>query len=253
MKEFLNTVSVEKKEDTLLPEIEGLREPTKRLLEQLRPYLENGEYQFIIGHDSSGRIPTLLLRSIIKEIYKKNGHKTPPTVFLATRLPRLSHVGSYEEYSEAELKKISPWAAYVKKHILPSLPKGEILKVLVITDSITTGDSLRTTKKALEALDGVSIMMDAAVMGIDGSSRNENTKNWLSQKIGGQIFYGQEGTPSIYQKEELSGVQQAYPTSQPFANVLKGHSHETETRNPRKAREDVRKLADELYEWYKKV
>ena len=46
MKEFLTNVSAEKKrEGVLVPEIEELREPIKRLFEQIRPRLEGGDYQ----------------------------------------------------------------------------------------------------------------------------------------------------------------------------------------------------------------
>ncbi len=252
MKESVPQPAQEGREShAMLPEIEELREPAKRLLEQLRPHLEKGEYQLIVGHDSSGRIPTLLLQRVIKEVYKKGGHKIPPIVFFAPRLPNMTKV-EYEEYKEAESLKIDPWAKYVKKYILPSLPQEKPIKILIVTDTVTRGNSILNTEKVLKTLGREDISADVATIGLDGSARNENTRNWLGKKLGGQIFYGQGITPWIYQKEELSGVQQAYPKSQPFANVLREHPKMTQERNPQRAREDTELLAKELLEWYER-
>ena len=86
--------SPEKREEgALIPEIEELREPIKKLLEQLHPHLENGEYQILISDEASGRIPALVFLHVINEIYRKKGY--PPLTFVPL-------AGGYSKFEDEE-------------------------------------------------------------------------------------------------------------------------------------------------------
>lgn len=76
--------SKEKQQESraMIDKIADLRGSMEKLLDQLRPHIEGGEYQLIVGDDASGRIPTLIFRRIIKAIYEEKGYPKPETAFL---------------------------------------------------------------------------------------------------------------------------------------------------------------------------
>ena len=128
-----------------LPEIAELEEPTKKIIEQLRSRIENGEYGLIIGEDVSGRIPALILGRFIKRIYRLRGVRVPEIIFIPGKLD--------EEYDYKEtLKK------YVFKY---GAREGD--RILIVTEAIDTGQSLKVLSKLLAEC---GFTIDIATIGI---------------------------------------------------------------------------------------
>ncbi len=262
-------VEQKKKEKIKHREIAELREPIQTLLEKLRDKIDNGEYNLIIGDDASGRIPTLIFEKIIRNIYRERGFKSPDTIFIAGS----GQAGIGQEDKTQKLKEL--FSKYKKgKRILKPERKEDLTKIkaLVITDVIQTGKSLQPLGTALKEN---KIDLDIATVG------RWFLSDWqiaYEERLGGKIYSGGElGAPSIYQKSELSGV--VKNPKDVFAEPLKEMSKDRPKKakeylyidynlkemskdRPKKAaeiqqtiqeaRKDVKILADELIEWYKK-
>ncbi|MEW6610397.1 MAG: hypothetical protein AB1352_02075 [Patescibacteria group bacterium] len=54
----------------------------RHLLFRLKEPIERGDYQYIIGEDTSARIPTLIVNRVLKQLYQERNHPTPYTLFL---------------------------------------------------------------------------------------------------------------------------------------------------------------------------
>jgi len=55
------------------------------ILEQARESIDKGEYNILIGDDASGRVPTLIFRRVLQDVYKEKGYDAPKTLFFAPR------------------------------------------------------------------------------------------------------------------------------------------------------------------------
>lgn len=81
--------------------IEDLRAPTQKILQQLHKKIEKGEYTIIMGDDTSGRIPTLIIGGVIKELYQENHFPAPLVRFIAGgSLSYEGIISKFNEYSE---------------------------------------------------------------------------------------------------------------------------------------------------------
>lgn len=76
-------LSAEKGPGIESPKISSLREPFQKIFLKLQESIDSGEYNLIIGDDASGRIPALVVRNFIKEVYAKRGYPKPATRFFA--------------------------------------------------------------------------------------------------------------------------------------------------------------------------
>ncbi|MDE1970662.1 MAG: hypothetical protein KGI50_03755 [Patescibacteria group bacterium] len=234
--------------------IAALREPMEKLLEQLRPYLEKGEYQLIVGDDTSGRIPTLIFRRVIQAIYEEKGYPSPKTIFLVGRRPAINY------------KKQDMTIEYVK-HILPELKKSQKstntpLKALIVTEAVASGNSVEFLS---ELLRGAGIMSDVAALGRDDPARSVQ---YFENKLGGgRFFYGEDGTPSIFHKSYLSGVTkesrdqifsdtlESYEYDREVSLTLTDHSERETTAQDAvgMTREDIKTLGNELFAHYQEA
>lgn len=83
-------MSVERSSEIFIPEVRAglnyeqigqLKEPLTLILEQMRSQIANHEYGIIIGDDTSGRIPTLILSRVINSIYNFQGENPAIVTF----------------------------------------------------------------------------------------------------------------------------------------------------------------------------
>jgi len=242
------------KEKEMLPEIEEMRGPIKNLLTQLRPHLEKGEYSLLISDDASGRIPALVFLDVINRIYRDRGFSPIRFFPIAPTMPK----GNEEDPEVGELIDIKiANMKHVVHEVLASMEKRpEHIKPLIVTQVVYRGRALHSLRNVLRQ-EGIVEKPDVATIGI--TEQGKQQKDFLEKFSVDHFFIGSDtvgvdGIPSISDQDELSGVQQKSPHISPFAKpIARDDSRITEIRNPRRAREDVRKLADELYEWYKKV
>jgi|GEM_PF-3142208 len=242
------------KEKEMLPEIEEMREPIKNLLTQLRPHLEKREYSLLISDDASGRIPALVFLNVINRIYRDRGFSPIRFFPIAPTMPK----GNEDDPEVGELIdiKIANMKDVVHKVLASMKERPEYIKPLIVTQVVYQGKALHSLRNVLQQ-EGVVEKPDVATIGI--TEQGKQQKEFLEKFFIDHLFVGSDaigvnGVPSISDQDELSGVQQKFPHIHPFAKpITRDDSRITEIRNPRRAREDVRKLADELYEWYKKA
>lgn len=217
----------EKKSKLKHLEIEQLREPTKTILDQMRESVDRGEYTHVIGDDASGRIPALIFNKILGGIYKEKGHIKPKTKFLA--MERLLAAAEQKEKIE-QIKK------FIDKHIVE---KNKDAKVLVVTDVIFSGMSLRPL---IQALQEKFVGFDVAAIGFTGDVR-EKDEMFGSAKV----FYGISDLPAVYGARALAGVKKSrgelfsHPVHLIDSTVFK---------EKKEARQDVNALSEDLIRWY---
>lgn len=221
-------------------EIEELREPIKNLLEQMRPKIDSAEYSLLIGDDASGRIPTLIFRKIFKELYQDSGEKTPETIFIAG-----SGAGYYneEDQKQAIPEKIQAINELLKKHA----PKK---KILIITDFIVSGSSIRPL---LQTLHDLNYPFDVAAISMAQPQQTDAiSKNFNCQIYGGDAKH----SPKIYQNPYLTGISKLHTDlhATPYKPKLvsKPHLQPVLAQIMHEARKDATILAEELTDWYQK-
>mgnify|MGYP001561084624 CR=1 FL=1 len=239
------------------PEIAELEEPIQKLLEQLRERIDRGDYQLIIGDDASGRIPARIMHQALQEIYKEKGLKEPDIRFFA------GSGGSdiRPSYEDCD-KKTHDIAEYLSRYAagLPtykdapqkaSFPEKTMRRALIVTDTIVTGDSL---VPIVNALKNNGIAYDIAAIGRYGYTRQDEK---LLGSPENKIFHAQSHVPAIDQARHISGVYKR--TEDVFSRKITTPKYEGPERKREvqqiinEAREDAKKIADELVEWYQKT
>jgi len=119
------------------------------LLMKLKDNINAHKYRVVLGIDSGGRVPGLLLGSVLKEIYKNDGAVLPKTTFIAG--------------SRASLRSQDRGSALEEYFSLPVFPavKSEGKKILLIEDVIKTRESIQDIEEALQE---ASIHYDVAAL-----------------------------------------------------------------------------------------
>lgn len=120
---------LEKLNNIELPEIQQLETPLQNILAKIKDKINIGNYTSIIGEDSSGRIPALILRKVINKVYAKKGFERIPLIFVAPHYDRFKH-----SFWETRAKKL----------------KGKLgANLLVVTEWIENGEHLRYMHNAI--------------------------------------------------------------------------------------------------------
>lgn len=228
-------------------EIAELEESLRQILEELRPHLEKNEYRLIVGDDASGRIPTLIMRKVIDEIYGKLGYLKPRILFVA------GGVSPFLKLGERKMKKMS---LLLKEKILSRFDSGEDVKALLVTDTISTGSTLEMFRKVFGS---VGLSFDVAAVGMDASWRDpEETKQMYKNNFGIEIFWGGEDVPPLYYNKDLSGVEKqpedVFAKAQPSERLVY-ESEDDDVGIPnlemrKKSRKDVNVLVKRLLDAY---
>lgn len=123
-------------------EVERVMEDVARdvqvLLLKLETAINAHEYQVVLGIDGGGRVPGLLLGSVLKQIYKADGAPLPKTTFIAG--------------SRATLRSEERTSALENYFSLPVFQavKSEGKKILLIEDVIKTRESIQDIEEALQ-------------------------------------------------------------------------------------------------------
>lgn len=258
------TPKPEKAEDLFTDEerlaLEQLEAPLARVLEELRPEIEKGNYKVIIGDDASGRIPALILGKVLKNIYATQGAEPPLMRFVAgskeirNKPDALqSKVSRMEDHfarvrndaDEAEWATTEPDSLIERLKTLVAWRHPES-KALVVTDTIYTGASVAVM---VEALRRNGIQADVATLAY--FDEDEHPLPGLEQVVGARIVNaGIPIAPLIFGKDRLSGVEKN--PEDLFAHPLKtapdAGEHVQETMNA--ARKEAGSIAERLTAQY---
>lgn len=233
-------------------EIESLKAPIQDLLGQLRESINKGEYRILIGDDVSGRIPTLIFREVLEDIYSENGFSKPKTMFLTgLKIDSPKELQEKAEMANQHLTKyysedLNPTGLEGVKNKVFRLVDQIIAshlsnrKVLLITDFVSSGMALEYITAALR---NSGISFDIATIGLSGDRES------LEKKLGGRIFYSLHNTPEIYTKHDLAGVTKKGHDI--FSSRSKRDDNYESQDTINKARSDVGFVAEDLVRWYK--
>lgn len=220
----------EERGDFYNSEIAELEQPIKTVLKEMLELVERGKYDLIIGIDSSGRIPALIVKKFIDYVYSKKGIGLSNIRFLAGNVSR-----------ENVEKQVQTW----------NLQK----RVLIIEDTIATGDSI---KFLCQALREYGIFFDVATVGTLGVySDTSEVQEEIKEKLGVEnIFFGIVGEPHIYSTRHLSGVIKegsGETFSRPYTKSDDEYGDDSLLdigESKKQARADVGIVAQHLISWY---
>ncbi len=159
----------------------------KPLLERLKPHIENGEYSILISDETSARIPTLIVRNIVNNIYRKKGTKSIDALFVLGKYGR-EHGKEQRERDKMLTPELNRRLEIIRK----SNPNK---KALIVTELIKGGWNVGSISELLDDLgmphDIAALRMDRTVDDIQ-VTRAEYQYKPLAPK--GEVFYGKIGT-----------------------------------------------------------
>lgn len=176
--------------------IEELQRPLESLVEELLPHIREGKYSLLIGDDTSGRIPTLILRKVINSVYGKIGIPDIPTVFFSPGL------ASTEDETKLREKAIRE---YILRPNTRALIATEYIRFGTAVAGI--GDPLRRIGIACDIATIGATFKNKSNMSMSHLDLNYQLKNLISN--GTRIFIGDSSSgscPRIYSAEELNGI-----------------------------------------------
>lgn len=229
--------------------IRQLEKPMQIILRDLRDKIDAGLYKLVLGEDVSGRIPTLLFNEVLRSLYKEKGFENPKVNFYAPDL----------RLSEAETKeKLNNISATIKPVLNSTFEKegafisiiNEIFKrdqsdkerVLVVTEAIGFGRSLSFVTHVLKEM---KVPFDIASIAMD-NPESLSVKE-LEKTLGGKIYHGHViGMPSVYRRKGIAGVEKRGAKATSYKLTDSGVQEKVNL-----AREEVRKVSDDLVKWYK--
>lgn len=229
-----------------------LKEPFRIILRELAEDINSGKIQTLIGDDASGRIPTLILRNCIAEIYSENNMPAPRTFFIN------GPGGGSELNDEQREKRVGDIAQHFKQK-MPNLDPDK--KILLITEAISSGGSISLT---LDACKQLGVPVEIVSVGIEG----DNGKGYLEKMLGVKVYSGMGGTPLIYDSPAFAGVYKEkphqtaltrYPSksvplfSQPYKKQFEKRNQAEKQLWLNEIRREMHVLSDELLEQYKNM
>ncbi|HEY4478308.1 MAG TPA: hypothetical protein VI775_00495 [Candidatus Paceibacterota bacterium] len=222
-------------------EVAELEMSSKKIIEQIQDRIEREEYGIIIGDDASGRIPTLIIGGLIRKVMKIEGKLVPNITFVPGKIDIL-------------LNPIDEFREFINKF---GYKDGK--KVLIITDTVLSGESLRTIIKCLRKM---SIEVDVATIGLEDGLYYDDTHH-AGSVMGVDLFsggyvnvnnVGLKHTPRIYDNKDMSGVYKLENKAQSSRRLKDRVFDSSEGDRVQaligEARKDVEILVDKLFKWY---
>lgn len=197
--EFHPTSNIERAEDDFhFEEIAELEPAIISLTKQLKEKIENGEYDTLISDDAGGRIPTLILRKIIKEVIPD---KELRTFFIASGK-------TYYPNPIDDPKDYKILLSYLEQKVAP-----ETKKALVITQYIHSGKTLIHFLETLRET-GITDIDMAAVDAMPHFEREELLRRLLGKN---NLYIGSREWHRLHEEhEKLGGVRKSKGEYSPF-------------------------------------
>ena len=177
--------------------IDKLSTPLKKILEDLQEDIEAGTYTTIIGDDASGRIPALMLATVISDIYVTREQRPPLIRFFAGS----SDLKAQEpDIIRSKISAMEEGLLETKDSVYST--DGYKGKALIVTDVIATGESVQTILSALRAIE-----WDADIVSI-GNISDKSTQE-LEKQLDTKVSLGGAILPMIYSRPDLAGVEKS--------------------------------------------
>lgn len=192
------------------PEIREMEKPMERLVDLMAPQIRGQVYDLIVGDDTSGRIPTLVMRRVV------NAFRDKPVLTAFVKLPG---------------------AFFRTREILQG--EEEIRRVLFVTEYVCGGSKLRYFQ---EFFGKYGVPYDVATLSMVEEASIYRQRSDLPQDVtifSGSRTSGDYSTPKIYNKPFLTGLDKYNPMN-------RVPEWETVSASVLSAREDVEVLAENL-------
>lgn len=230
-----HTVLIHAKSEMQLSEaVRELGELAQHTLAQMKERLDIGYYNVIIGDDVSGRIPTLILKGVIDNIYTNKEFTKPTVRFFAggkdsSRAPRTKQDAITQALSSMKKKLGS-------------------LHILVVTEFVTQGFGMAILNNAIL---NAGAQYDLAAMAYNASNQREIQTNISPSRI----FYGKiDAKPPISYQEKLRTGLEKIPGRIHTQSKKRNHAHPPDRQQIQIAVNFTRREIDiairQLSEWY---
>lgn len=188
LKRYLN-------EDIFNMEIAALKWPLTTLLKKMWSNIKRQEYAALIGDDFSGRIPALVLGHVINTINRQNSWLPLPVILFEGR----ADYADIPENKKVQLQEKALATRALKK------------KVLVVTDFISSGNTIRSFGRVLTECNA---SFDVAAVSIGCADQPRPALDFGDNV---RVFDGEEiGAPGIYRQYSLAGIEGVPGNRDPF-------------------------------------
>lgn len=228
--------------------LNDLEKPLSRLISEIGPRIEAGAYSLIIGDDASGRIPTIMVGTVIKDIYAlRNPTARLPIVRFFTGSTGLSN--SEQGVQDKKRNGLTEQLGKVKQAVEKAGLHSN--RALIVTDIIESGQSVEEISRALRA-NGFDV--EVATIAFpdtytdpwstddpDVGQYGEAIRD-LEDRVGGEIHIG-DHTPNFIYASSLAGVKKE------IGDVY-ATSNNAEPERIRAGREMAKNIAHQIAEKY---
>ncbi len=144
-------------------EVDAIQKGMANVLKQIWPAVEAGEFGVIVGDDTSGRIPALILSKAVNTWNRDHGLPRIPVVFVPGT--------NKEEYQDALRQAFSK-----RLHLLKKVDRST--RALIVTEGITSGHSIASIGNLLKE---AGFSWDVAAL--DGSGFTPRTESHDNKRI----------------------------------------------------------------------
>jgi hypothetical protein len=173
-------------------EIEEIMPAMQSGIAELKNAILTGEYTALVGDDTSGRIPTLILRGVISHVNTALGRPSLPAIFVK---------GRYEELSSLDEQRLSQKMRALSK-------RSDNPRALIVTEYMSGGSHVAGIGKVIHSA-GVAYDIFATGRPSDiNSYRNRgvlrNDENVFPASVGLGSF------PSLHRNRKLSGYRERF-------------------------------------------
>lgn len=119
--------------------IEDMIVPVEHILEQAKEQVERGEYNLLVADDTRGRIPSLILHQVLKDIYAARGFASPEIAFLAS--------GRFTPEEQTKANEL------ISRLVQRNTAHGQQTRSLIITELIYSGENVSHIVDVLQKQD----------------------------------------------------------------------------------------------------
>ena len=148
-------------------EINQIMQPLVHGLSEMQGYIRDGKYIAIIGDDTAGRIPALIIRGVVRDVNEAYGRSPAPTFFVK---------GSYNSLSERNYKTLRGQLNKLHKY-------SDTGRLLLVTEYMDSGSHIKSIGNIAHKLGWQYDIFAIARRFDDGHYRNYNVL-----KADGRIF-----------------------------------------------------------------
>ncbi len=235
-KEQGNNPELEKEKKIKTKEILTLKSAVAELIDEMKDKIEAGKYSLIIGDESSGRIPTLLINKVISKIYEENGLEKPKIVFLAGNNPGKAAADYVEVLDD-----------FFKEHKIEFPDKDH--GALISTEYILSGTRLKPLTQMLR--DRNVEYEIACANKLEDDDYNDLSLEELETILGGKIYSASiDAGSAFWRRPDMSGTsRKSLIKMEPLTKRADKDYFDSE--KLKIVREDIEIASEEIFEEYK--